>query len=120
MIDTADLLGMQEEIDRRSFMRRLFAIGAGVAASGVLVRALSALAPSPYGVSILDTIAEPHRLVNVATVADWDALLREHYVQTQIIAAISVATPLKNDLLMSGRSVRRFIGEQSYRGVQLA
>lgn len=36
-----------DAIDRRSFVRRLFAIGAGIAASGELVRAVKTLMPPP-------------------------------------------------------------------------
>jgi hypothetical protein len=44
MIETANLLDMEHEISRRGFMRRMFAMGAGIAASGALARAADALA----------------------------------------------------------------------------
>jgi hypothetical protein len=69
MIEVVDLLGLEREIDRRTFVRRMFALGAGFAASGAIVRAVEALAPaearpdlvsialdpSPFGFQVDDT-----------------------------------------------------------------
>lgn len=71
MIDVVDLLGLEQEISRRSFVRRMFALGAGFAASGAIVRAVEqmapadarpdlvalALDPSPFGFQVDDTQA---------------------------------------------------------------
>lgn len=120
MIETADLLDMERELDRRGFMRRLFAIGAGIAVGGALVRAVDAVSSHHW-----DYIAaEPDAFEGVVrfdsrvvcTQADWDKLLEEAYVKTQLVSAINAATPFKDSMRRklkhreSGRYLQLTIG----------
>ncbi len=47
MIESADLLDLERAITRRSALKRIFAIGAGIAVGGELVRQIELLAPRP-------------------------------------------------------------------------
>lgn len=93
MIETADLLDMERELDRRGFVRRLFAIGAGIAASGALVRAADKVAAldDPH-MWFLQAAKRPAngKIINLT---DWDALLDSDYVRTQLVDAVNHAAP---------------------------
>lgn len=78
MIETADLLDMERELSRRGFMRRMFAIGAGIAASGALVRAADAMA-SLGPKRLYELTVDPAGQLAIATVEDLSQMLKRVY-----------------------------------------
>lgn len=102
-------------IDRRSFVRRLFAIGAGIAVSGELIRRVELIVPPEPQMSgrALLTLYEQGRIP--VTLADWDALLHEDYVRAHIVEAYSLETPFLGKL----RAAKRPFAGGKYIGVEL-
>jgi hypothetical protein len=98
-------------LDRRSFLRRAALVAGGVVAADQLeildrlgwVRSLfPGWRATTSGRALLTLAEQPF----VTSLAHWDALLRESYLHTDIVAAINTATPFKAKLGM-GRTPKR-------------